>query len=116
MAGCCGFGGDTGYGVLQRLGNFFGLALADNKRRGEQNVIAGATVDTTLGGVDGDVALECGCADALGYIRLGRKWLARRRVAHEFDAQQETLQYQTTVDMLNAQFRLISGAAGGSFS
>jgi flagellar basal-body rod protein FlgB len=32
------------------------------------------------------------------------------------DAQQETLQYQTTVDMLNAQFRLISGAAGGSFS
>jgi flagellar basal-body rod protein FlgB len=32
------------------------------------------------------------------------------------DAQQETLQYQTTVDMLNAQFRLVSGAAGGSFS
>ena len=32
------------------------------------------------------------------------------------DAQTETLQYQTTVDMLNAQFRLISGAAGGSFS
>jgi flagellar basal-body rod protein FlgB len=32
------------------------------------------------------------------------------------DAQQETLQYQTTVDMLNAQFRLISGAAGGSFT
>ena len=32
------------------------------------------------------------------------------------DGQQETLQYQTMVDMLNAQFRLISGAAGGSFS
>jgi flagellar basal-body rod protein FlgB len=32
------------------------------------------------------------------------------------DAQKETLQYQTMVDMLNAQFRLISGAAGGSFS
>ena len=31
-------------------------------------------------------------------------------------AQKETLQYQTMVDMLNAQFRLISGAAGGSFS
>jgi flagellar basal-body rod protein FlgB len=30
--------------------------------------------------------------------------------------QKETLQYQTMVDMLNAQFRLISGAAGGSFS
>ncbi len=30
--------------------------------------------------------------------------------------QTETLQYQTMVDMLNAQFRLISGAAGGSFS
>jgi len=26
------------------------------------------------------------------------------------------LQYQTNVEMLNAQFRLISGAAGGSFS
>ncbi|HXQ61627.1 MAG TPA: flagellar basal body protein [Acidimicrobiales bacterium] len=32
------------------------------------------------------------------------------------DAQKETLQYQTMVDMLNAQFRLVSGAAGGSFS
>jgi flagellar basal-body rod protein FlgB len=32
------------------------------------------------------------------------------------DAQTETLQYQTVVDMLNAQFRLVSGAAGGSFS
>jgi flagellar basal-body rod protein FlgB len=32
------------------------------------------------------------------------------------DAQKETLQYQTMVDMLNAQFRLISGAAGGSFA
>ena len=32
------------------------------------------------------------------------------------NAQTETLQYQTMVDMLNAQFRLISGAAGGSFS
>jgi flagellar basal-body rod protein FlgB len=32
------------------------------------------------------------------------------------DAQTETLQYQTMVDMLNAQFRLVSGAAGGSFS
>ena len=32
------------------------------------------------------------------------------------DAQEETLQYQTMVEMLNAQFRLISGAAGGSFS
>jgi flagellar basal-body rod protein FlgB len=31
-------------------------------------------------------------------------------------SQEETLQYQTVVDMLNAQFRLISGAAGGSFS
>jgi flagellar basal-body rod protein FlgB len=32
------------------------------------------------------------------------------------NAQKETLQYQTMVDMLNAQFRLVSGAAGGSFS
>jgi flagellar basal-body rod protein FlgB len=32
------------------------------------------------------------------------------------DAQKETLQYQTVVEMLNAQFRLVSGAAGGSFS
>jgi flagellar basal-body rod protein FlgB len=32
------------------------------------------------------------------------------------DGQEETLQYQTVVEMLNAQFRLISGAAGGSFS
>jgi len=32
------------------------------------------------------------------------------------DAQEEMLQYQTNVEMLNAQFRLISGAAGGSFS
>lgn len=32
------------------------------------------------------------------------------------NAQTETLQYQTMVEMLNAQFRLISGAAGGSFS
>jgi len=32
------------------------------------------------------------------------------------DGQKETLQYQTMVDMLNSQFRLISGAAGGSFS
>jgi len=32
------------------------------------------------------------------------------------DAEEETLQYQTVVEMLNSQFRLISGAAGGSFS
>jgi len=32
------------------------------------------------------------------------------------NAQTETLQYQTMVDMLNAQFRLISGAAGGTFA
>lgn len=32
------------------------------------------------------------------------------------DAQEETLQYQTVVEMLNAQFHLISGATGGSFS
>jgi len=32
------------------------------------------------------------------------------------DGQEETLHYQTDVEMLNAQFRLISGAAGGSFS
>lgn len=30
-------------------------------------------------------------------------------------AEQTTLQYQTMVEMLNAQFRLIQGAAGGSF-
>ena len=32
------------------------------------------------------------------------------------DAEQNTLQYQATVDLLNAQFRLVSGAAGGSFT
>jgi flagellar basal-body rod protein FlgB len=31
-------------------------------------------------------------------------------------AEQNTLQYQATVELLNAQFRLIQGAAGGSFS
>jgi len=31
------------------------------------------------------------------------------------DATQTTLQYQTMVDLLNAQYRLIQGAAGGSF-
>jgi flagellar basal-body rod protein FlgB len=31
-------------------------------------------------------------------------------------ADQTTLQYQTMVEMLNAQYRLIQGAAGGSFS
>jgi flagellar basal-body rod protein FlgB len=31
------------------------------------------------------------------------------------EAQQVTLQYQTTSEMLNAQFRLVQGAAGGSF-
>lgn len=30
-------------------------------------------------------------------------------------AEQTTLQYQTMVEMLNAQFRLIQGASGGSF-
>ncbi|HMD45958.1 MAG TPA: flagellar basal body rod protein FlgB [Acidimicrobiales bacterium] len=30
-------------------------------------------------------------------------------------AQQTTLQYQTMTDLINAQFRLIQGAAGGSF-
>ena len=30
-------------------------------------------------------------------------------------AQQNTLQYQATVDLLNAQFRLVQGAAGGSW-
>lgn len=31
------------------------------------------------------------------------------------DAEQNTLQYQSTVELLNAQFRLVQGAAGGSF-
>lgn len=31
-------------------------------------------------------------------------------------AEQNTLQYQSTVDLLNAQFRLVQGAAGGSFA
>jgi flagellar basal-body rod protein FlgB len=31
-------------------------------------------------------------------------------------AEQNTLQYQATVELLNAQFRLVQGAAGGSFS
>lgn len=30
-------------------------------------------------------------------------------------AEQNTLQYQATVELLNAQFRLTQGAAGGSF-
>lgn len=30
-------------------------------------------------------------------------------------AEQNTLQYQATVELLNAQFRLVQGAAGGSF-
>lgn len=30
-------------------------------------------------------------------------------------AEQTTLQYQTMVDMLNAQFQLVQGATGGSF-
>ncbi|HUZ10061.1 MAG TPA: flagellar basal body protein [Acidimicrobiales bacterium] len=30
-------------------------------------------------------------------------------------ATQETMQYQTMVELLNAQFRLVQGAAGGSF-
>ncbi len=30
-------------------------------------------------------------------------------------AEQTTLEYQTMVDMLNAQFRLVQGASGGSF-
>ena len=32
------------------------------------------------------------------------------------NADQTTLQYQTMVDMLNAQFMLVEGAAGGSFT
>jgi flagellar basal-body rod protein FlgB len=32
------------------------------------------------------------------------------------DATQETMQYQSVVELLNAQFRLVQGAAGGSFS
>jgi flagellar basal-body rod protein FlgB len=31
------------------------------------------------------------------------------------NAQQNTLQYQATVDLLNAQFALVQGATGGSF-
>ncbi len=31
-------------------------------------------------------------------------------------AEQNTLQYQSTVELLNAQFRLVQGAAGGSFA
>jgi flagellar basal-body rod protein FlgB len=31
-------------------------------------------------------------------------------------AEKNTLEYQTTVEMLNAQFRLIQGATGGSFA
>lgn len=31
------------------------------------------------------------------------------------DATQETMQYQSMVELLNAQFRLVQGAAGGSF-
>jgi flagellar basal-body rod protein FlgB len=31
------------------------------------------------------------------------------------NATQETMQYQTMVDLLNAQFRLVQGATGGSF-
>ncbi len=31
-------------------------------------------------------------------------------------AEQNTLQYQATVELLNAQFRLVQGASGGSFS
>lgn len=30
-------------------------------------------------------------------------------------AEQNTLQYQATVELLNAQFRLVQGATGGSF-
>ena len=32
------------------------------------------------------------------------------------EATQETMQYQSVVELLNAQFRLVQGAAGGSFS
>ena len=32
------------------------------------------------------------------------------------DAEQNTMQYQATVELLNAQYRLIQGASGGSFS
>ena len=32
------------------------------------------------------------------------------------NATQETMQYQSTVELLNAQFRLVQGAAGGSYS
>lgn len=31
-------------------------------------------------------------------------------------AEQNTLQYQATVELLNAQFRLVQGATGGSFT
>ncbi len=31
-------------------------------------------------------------------------------------ATQETMQYQSVVELLNAQYRLVQGAAGGSFS
>lgn len=32
------------------------------------------------------------------------------------DAEQNTMQYQATVELLNAQFLLVQGAAGGSFA
>lgn len=32
------------------------------------------------------------------------------------DAEQNTMQYQATVELLNAQFRLVQGSAGGSYS
>jgi flagellar basal-body rod protein FlgB len=32
------------------------------------------------------------------------------------NAEQNTLQYQATVELLNAQYRLVAGAAGGSFT
>ena len=53
--GECHSFGNMCYCVLQDSGDFLDFVMAQNKRRGEEYVVASAAIDTALGGVDGHV-------------------------------------------------------------
>jgi flagellar basal-body rod protein FlgB len=89
------------------------LANADTPGYTAQDVDFETSLQQALGSADGGTATTAVSADPAAPATDGNNVDTSTQLV---DAQTETLQYQTMVDMLNAQFRLISGAAGGSFS
>ena len=85
----CSF--EVGEGVVERGREHLYHRGRDRERRSDENVVAANAVHATLHRIRHDACLKRVFLNSRGDARIGRKRLARLRIADDFDGEQQAL-------------------------